>query len=126
MAKRTGRIGGTVAGLVAAASYITKYGYGMIQSTEGTATIAGSGVHILGVLVNEPASGAVAEVQTEGQCKGVAGAAVTIDAWLTMDSSGRFIDASGAGVKFSAKALASADAAGDLFDIQLAWGVLHA
>lgn len=127
MSVRTGKIGGTVTGLVAAADYTAKRYYAMVESTEGTATLAGAGVHIRGVLINEPASGGVADVQTSGQTKGVAGAAVTTQALLTTDSGGRFIIASGAGVKFSAVAIGTAAAAGDIFDIELIGaGVLHA
>lgn len=127
MSHRTGITGGTVSGMVAAADYRTKRYYAMVESTIDTATLAGAGVHIRGVLVNEPNIGKVAEVQTSGQTKGVAGAAITTQGLLTTDSSGRFILASGAGVKFNAVALETAAAAGNIIDIELIGaGVLHA
>ena len=87
-----------------------------------TATVCSGNADIgVGILQNDPASGAVCDIAVAGVSKAVAGAAITLGAGLMADTSGRVITATTAGTNpVLGWALNQATAANQIITIHLA------
>lgn len=92
------------------------------SGTAPTVTVCSANTDIgIGILQNDPVSGAVADVAIGGISKAVAGAAITLGAALMADSSGRVITATSAGTNpVLGWALNQATAANQVISIHLA------
>ena len=90
-----------------------------VTAASGVATLAGAGVHVVGVLQNDPAAaGRAAAIVTSGVSKVVAGAAVAANANVTPNASGRAVTA-GMGDVVAGIALEAAGADGEIISVQL-------
>ena len=88
----------------------------------GEATQAGAGVHVIGVLQNDPAAqGREAAIMADGVSKVVAGAAVAVNANVTPDANGEAVTA-GMGDVVAGVALQAAGAQGEIIAVLLRSG----
>lgn len=106
--------------LVAAADYRTTGQYRFVRlsaaNTVATTTLATQ--PIIGVLNNTPNAGEAAEVVFAGECKVIAGAAITAGSEVMSDTQGRAITAATASNRTSGfMAVEAAAAAGDIITI---------
>lgn len=74
--------------------------------------------HVAGILQNKPAAGEEATVWTDGVSKAIAGAAITVPAYLTTDASGRVVTAT-TGQQYFAEAEVGCTAANQIIPIRL-------
>lgn len=79
--------------LVAAADLSAKQFYLIKVDSNGAAALCGDGEMAIGSLQNKPTSGLIAEIQTGGVAKIVAGAVTTRGGLLASDANGKVIDA---------------------------------
>lgn len=96
----------------------TKQNLAVVLNGSGTLDVAGAGVFILGILIDDPASGKTGTVQTWGTAKVVAGAAVTVGDYVKTNGSGQAITASSTNKCFG-QALASASGANSKIPVRL-------
>lgn len=96
----------------------TKQNLAVVLNGSGTLDVAGAGVFILGILIDDPASGKTGSVQTYGTAKVKAGAAVTVGDYVKTDGSGQAITASSTNKSFGV-ALATASGANSLIPVRL-------
>jgi hypothetical protein len=88
-------------------------------TSSGQLAVAGAGVDIVGVLQDKPdAAGREGAIMVDGVSKMVAGAAVTQDAAVMSDATGRAIDATATN-KGIGIALQAASAAGEIIAVLL-------
>ena len=100
----------------AAADYSSSQYYLMYQSAADTVTKAATaGTKVIGVLQDDPAAaGRAGSVRVMGVTKVVAGAAISVDDELTVDSSGRAVTNSSDSYYIWGRALEAATTAGDI------------
>lgn len=75
--------------VLAGADLSAKQFYLIKLNSSGEAVLAGAGEAAIGVLMNAPASGAVARVRVWGKCKAIASAAIAKGALVASDSAGK-------------------------------------
>lgn len=104
----------------AGADLSAKQYYCVVADTdEGDVVLAGANVKIMGVLQNAPASGYAATIRTARgvTTKVIAGDVVAVGDFLSTDSSGRVVKASGAKQIINGQALSAAAAAGEVIEM---------
>jgi hypothetical protein len=101
-----------------------KTGYAVVVAA-GVLAIAGAEVVIDGVLVDDPKNGQTGTYQVRDVVKGIAGAAITINANLMTDANGKFITAT-TGKPIVGKALEAAAADLNIIRVELGYRGLSA
>ena len=104
---------------VAAADLSAKQFFAVALGATGWA-LGGANEQGIGVLQNDPISGAAATVQLDGISKAVAGAAITKGAKLMTNAAGKLVTAT-IGLHIVAEAKAAAGADGDVIPVIIAY-----
>ena len=93
----------------------------IVHDANGRGTFAGSGAgSAIGILQNKPSgTNAAARVRYDGVSKMVAGAAITIGAFIQSNPQGFGTAAAGTGDRVRAQALMGCGGSGDLIDVML-------